>query len=505
MKIRTSFRFLLVSRALLAGSVLSAAPPPAFDVTFTVNTVADTPDATPGDWQCADAQGKCSLRAAIDEHDRLPQQTQCAIGATSRQITCTVKKVIKLPSGTYNLTGGELKITASMVILGAGSDTTFIDAGQNSRIFELVNVSQTGWEPTVNILDVTIRNGQAPTSTDPGGGILIRVGSALYLTNCVVSGNKSTIYGAGIANAGYLSAGSCTIRDNRITGLTTGAGFTATGGGIHNYFTQPGNYGTPVVKLNSCTISGNQATRGGGICNVGTLEIENSTISGNRVFAGGGGIDNFGVATIAFSTITENVANLGAPQENPDWTTGGGILNFETVRMSATILANNIDNRTNSDARYSPDCYSRTDVGNAIFQSEGGNLEGIINQNWNLNVAGGDQAGTPNNPLDPRLLPLHSNGGLTMTHALRTDSPALDHARGSGFFVACPRVDQRGQWRPVGPACDVGAFELFRFYKWPWPWPWPPVLAVLIVSTLALAISMLLFSRARRMATTESK
>jgi hypothetical protein len=130
-------------------------------------------------------------------------------------------------------------------------------------------------------------------------------------------------------------------------------------------------------------------------------------------------------------------------------------------------------------------------------------LEGIINQNWNLNVAGGDQAGTPNNRLDPRLLPLQNNGGLTMTHALRGDSPALNHARGSGFFVACPRVDQRGQWRPVGPACDVGAFELFGFYQW--PWPWPPVLAVLIVSTLALAISMLLFSRARRMATTESK
>jgi CSLREA domain-containing protein len=505
MKSRTSFRFLLVSRALLAGSVLSAAPPPAFNVIFTVNTVTDTPDATPGDWQCADAQGKCSLRAAIDEHNKLPRQTKCAIGATSRQITCTVKKAIKLPSGTYNLMGGELKITASMAVLGAGSDTTFIDAaGHNSRIFHLVNVSQAGWEPTASMLDVTIRNGQAPTSTDPGGGILVGVGSALYLTNCVVSGNKSNINGAGIANAGYLSAGSCTIRDNEITGLTSGGGVTASGGGIFNYFDQPGNYGTPVVKLNSCTISGNKATRGGGICNVGTLEIENSTISGNRVFAGGGGIDNFGVAMIAFSTITENVANLGAPQENPDWTTGGGILNFETVRMSATILANNIDNRTNSDARYSPDCYSRTNVGNAVFQSEGGNLEGIINQNWNLNVAGGDQAGTSNNPLDPRLSPLHNNGGLTMTHALRTDSPALNAAGGS--FVACPRVDQRGQTRPVGPACDVGAFELSGFHRI--PWPWPPllaILAVLIVSTLALTISMLLFSRARRMATTESK
>jgi CSLREA domain-containing protein len=237
----TSFRFLFVSRVLLAGSVLSAAPPPPFYVTFTVNTVSDTHDATPGDWGCADAQGKCSLRAAIEEHNKLPRTMLSASGATSIPTNKTVKKVINLPSGTYNLTLGELKITASMGILGAGSDTTFIDGNQKSRIFNLENLSKTGWEPTVNMSGVTVSNGKTPTSTDSGGGILIELGCALSLYNCVVGGNKSDIFGAGICNVGYLSAVSCTIRDNTINDpLHLGGGVVASGGGIFNFGTQPG-------------------------------------------------------------------------------------------------------------------------------------------------------------------------------------------------------------------------------------------------------------------------
>jgi hypothetical protein len=51
--------------------------------------------------------------------------------------------------------------------------------------------------------------------------------------------------------------------------------------------------------------------------------------------------------------------------------------------------------------------------------------------------------------------PLQDNGGPTMTHALEGDSPALDAATGD-----CPGTDQRGEIRPFGLACDVGAFEL---------------------------------------------
>jgi hypothetical protein len=51
--------------------------------------------------------------------------------------------------------------------------------------------------------------------------------------------------------------------------------------------------------------------------------------------------------------------------------------------------------------------------------------------------------------------PLANYGGPTQTHTLVPDGPAID----SADDAFCPVVDQRGVARPVGPACDVGAFE----------------------------------------------
>jgi Ca2+-binding RTX toxin-like protein len=62
----------------------------------------------------------------------------------------------------------------------------------------------------------------------------------------------------------------------------------------------------------------------------------------------------------------------------------------------------------------------------------------------------------PGKPLNGILLPLADNGGGTRTHALAIGSPALD---ASPSDATCPRHDQRGNPRPRGPACDVGAFE----------------------------------------------
>jgi CSLREA domain-containing protein len=56
----------LVALALVLGQ-----PTTALGATFTVNTTADTPDLNPGDGNCADASGACSLRAAIMEANAL--------------------------------------------------------------------------------------------------------------------------------------------------------------------------------------------------------------------------------------------------------------------------------------------------------------------------------------------------------------------------------------------------------------------------------------------------
>jgi hypothetical protein len=65
----------------------------------------------------------------------------------------------------------------------------------------------------------------------------------------------------------------------------------------------------------------------------------------------------------------------------------------------------------------------------------------------------------PGANVDPLLGPLAANGGPTLTQALLPGSPAIDAVPSSG--AGCPPTDQRGVIRPQGPACDIGAFEVF--------------------------------------------
>jgi hypothetical protein len=65
--------------------------------------------------------------------------------------------------------------------------------------------------------------------------------------------------------------------------------------------------------------------------------------------------------------------------------------------------------------------------------------------------------GGNHNGVDPGLVALAANGGLTRTHALTATSAALD--AGDPAFTAPPSVDQRGLPRVAGTAIDIGAFE----------------------------------------------
>jgi CSLREA domain-containing protein len=114
------FRY-LVLMAVFAFATLAMGTLPTYAATFVVNTTADTQDATPGNGQCADAGGACSLRAAITEANALA-------GAD----------IITLPAGTYthSLTaatedanaGGDMDITGPLTINGAGAATTIVQA-----------------------------------------------------------------------------------------------------------------------------------------------------------------------------------------------------------------------------------------------------------------------------------------------------------------------------------------------------------------------------------------
>jgi hypothetical protein len=151
---------------------------------------------------------------------------------------------------------------------------------------------------------------------------------------------------------------------------------------------------------------------GGGIRNTGTLNVSNSTFSGNSA-SNGGGISNEwgGIVVVSNGTFSGNNAD----------TEGGGIWNNNgTVTLGNTIVSN------------SP---------------TGGNCSGAITDGGgNLSYP---DATCPGINGDPVLGLLQDNGGPTWTMALGPGSAAIDAANDT-ICAAAPvnNRDQRGIARP---------------------------------------------------------
>ena len=150
----------------------------------------------------------------------------------------------------------------------------------------------------------------------------------------------------------------------------------------------------------------------------GHIYLTNSTLSGNRSFSSDASAIHVysGTLDISFSTITGNIGSVPAVRSGD-----------QPVTISNSIIANNIGG--NCDPSY-------------VLDTAGRNLDSDGScQGFTLTA-------------DPLLEPLADNGGLTLTHALSPESPAIDQAQG-----ACPAADQRGVTRPQSFFCDLGAYE----------------------------------------------
>ena len=134
---------------------------------------------------------------------------------------------IILGSGTYRLTiandpavnngiennclRGDLDVTDTLTIQGAGRDKTTIDAQQIDRVFQ--NFS------SLTLKDLTVTNGAASNPYEPGGGGILSSGQ-LVLQNCCVTGNVAadkyyhTREGGGIYASGPLTITNSIISDN---------------------------------------------------------------------------------------------------------------------------------------------------------------------------------------------------------------------------------------------------------------------------------------------------
>jgi hypothetical protein len=172
-----------------------------------------------------------------------------------------------LSGQTITLSSGELLVKSLGVDASSLPGGLRIDAGGNSRIFEIAP------SYSVGLASLTLMHGNASGASFPhnaGGGVFVNDGSTLRMNNCTLTGNVA-----------------------------------ATGGGIYNDFGD--------VYLYNCTLAGNSASSGGAIDNGGSLGIIACTIVNNSAANWGGGINQqFGFGIAYSSIIAANAAASGA-------------------------------------------------------------------------------------------------------------------------------------------------------------------------------------------------
>ena len=186
--------------------------------------------------------------------------------------------------------------------------------------------------------------------------------------------------------------------------------------------------------------------------------LVNVTISSNHAKGSGGGIFAHDASDVSLRNITVRENHADYDMDSGVESGGGLYVDGGNITIWNSILAGNRVDGVGGVA--GADC---TRTGMAAF-STSYSLLGVNNSDSTACdfTSPGDMQGFPGIPLQPGLAPLLYNGGSTATYALMLGSPALDGGNPAGCTNpnGTPLLtDQRGYPRPVGEACDMGAYE----------------------------------------------
>jgi hypothetical protein len=463
---------LIIGMATSAATRVEARPAaPTFTVNYPFDVPADLNDTDYSVCRTASNNSICTLRAAIMKANRF-----AGGGAT-----------IIIPAGAYTLTVttpppnddliGDLNITQTTTIIGAGMNSTFVDGGAIDRVFRIVS-------GTVTISNMTVRDGEVDLSF--GGGIANF--AALTLTNVHLTRNFA-VFGGGFANLGGTAVLNNSLIDNNLTPSGNGGGGIdnesgtlivnnsviannradgGAGGGIIN----ERNYsGLPAdVTLNDTSVSGNHAQLGAGIFagnsnGSANLTLNRSTINANSASQDGGGIY---VYTSTLLTINNSTLSANSAQGN-----GGGIMNFGSSALFFVTIAGNIaDSAGNGGGAGAIENIGSAEIRNSLLGENYVNVNiqqcgglPINSQDYNYSQDNCGFTGTTTHNLtggDPLLGPLQNNGGETQTRALFVGSIVTDQIPSNlcrDSFGVAPTTDQRNVQRPINGLCDMGAYE----------------------------------------------
>jgi len=198
-----------------------------------------------------------------------------------------------------------------------------------------------------------IAEGGGPHFFDCVGPTTVETTAEIVIDNDVILDGEGelTVDGQGDHRVFSVAAGV----ETELRGVTVTGGFAEgdfpdnSGGGIFNLGT---------LTLTDSTVSDNTAQVGGGINNSGTLTLTNSTVSGNTAQVYGGGISNNGTLTLTNGTVSGNNAGRdgggiyisntgtltltnGTVSGNTVGRDGGGIYNSGTLTLTNGTVSGN--------------------------------------------------------------------------------------------------------------------------------------------------------------------
>ena len=414
-----------VAVAAILGLEAAVASPGA---NFVVNSTRDAVDVLAGDGACVTSAGTCTLRAAIQEANAHP-------GADAIHVPAGAYRIAIPPLNQNDVTTGDLDITDSVTIGGAGAGTTIVDGGVPApgsppqvpgldRVFE---VAIDGG--TVEFAGLTLSHGYAAeyggaiannsTATitvsgsvlsgnvagKTGGAIDNHLGGAVHVWNSTVSGNFANESGSAINNN---RDGALTVTDSIVSSnsaVTVGLDEALAGAGAISNNAELDASGT--IEVTRSRVFANRA--GGGrsgatISNdgTGTISVDQTTFSDNIATGDGGAIFNgAGEVTVSGSTFAENAARDGGAVYN-DGRSGGVVtvsdssfsLNTASARGGA-IASSGTGFLTVRDGSF--DRNGAGDWGGAVVNDDKGSatiLNSSFRENSGLNGGGFANEGT---------------------------------------------------------------------------------------------------------------
>lgn len=440
---RASTALALVAALLLLTEAASGA-------TWVVDRDDDSVDAIPGDGLCADATGRCSLRAAVQESNALA-------GADRIELPPGVYRLQRAGFGEDAAGTGDLDIRDAVTLVGAGSATTFVDGGALDGILDIVAGG------TVSVSGLTLRNGLGqvapPSDVMRGVGLSVAEGVSVNLSDVVIREQQVQPGLSGPALG--IGAAGC-VRGERVRVVDNGdfaSNRCPRAGGILVSgmqscldlvdFEVSRNCGRTTAAiafernveahLRRGLVTGNVGTGQTILANLANdVAIDNVTIAHNR---SGAALLNDGFSTVRLrnATVTGN--------RRPD---GQGLVVVGGIQDVHGVPRTHLTNTIvfgNGPGSLADDC-------SAVFL-HGGNLIGD-----HLHCRTDGVSATDLFDVDPVFEPLRDLGGFAMS--VQPGPPAID----AGIDTDCPADDQRGQSRPRdgdgdGEArCDRGAVEV---------------------------------------------